>query len=78
MLFIYLYILSSTGCRTKALRNARFSDIKKKDGQAILSLYESKTNTTFVRNIDMNIYDELMKIQKIRKSTRDDDPDRNF
>jgi len=28
-LFIYLFLLYSTGCRSKALRDAKFSDIKR-------------------------------------------------
>lgn len=75
-MFLYFFLLFSTGCRSKALRDSRFTDFNKsEDGDCVLSLYESKTNKTFMRIIPLPIYDEIMKIKANRQAEYDDDPD---
>lgn len=61
-MYMYLFLLYTTGCRSKALRDAKFSDLKiQADGRYSIALYESKTNKTFVRAIPKLLYDELLE-----------------
>lgn len=49
-LYLYLFLLYSTGCRGKALREVKFSDLREMpDGRKVIALHETKNNKTFVR-----------------------------
>ena len=63
-LFIYLFLLYSTGCRSKALRNAKFSDIKAHNDRTSLCLYESKTNKSFIRQIPDLLSQDLNELRR--------------
>lgn len=76
-MYTFLFLLYSTGCRGKALREAKFEDLKAlPDGRKVIALHESKTNKTFVREIHRSLYDDQMEELRIRKELVSDDPDK--
>lgn len=76
-MYYYLFLLYSTGCRGKALRDAKFEDLKEMpDGRKVIALHETKTNKTFVREIPGTLYiDQLAELRQ-RKALYRDDPDK--